>query len=294
MTLSSMTGYARCESAHGSWRWIWEARSVNGRGLELRFRLPPGFDFLEADLRRTAQSLLSRGNVSFSLNLSSDLAAGNFSINEAALSAAIAAVRKVSLEIDCERPRPEGILGLRGVVETGENTLDDETRTALGKSLVGSFVETITQLKKARDQEGVELSTVLTVHLDRIAALVAQAEAAAKQAPQLLRNRLEAQISELLSRDDFDPSRLAQEAAVLAVKADVREELDRLGAHLAAAKILLTEKEPIGRRFDFLVQEFNREANTLCAKAPDMALKTIGLDLKTVIDQVREQVQNIE
>jgi uncharacterized protein (TIGR00255 family) len=289
-----MTGYARGEGAHGPWRWIWEARSVNGRGLELRFRLPPGFDFVEADLRRAAQKSLGRGNVSVSLNLASENAGAAFVINETALAAALAAMRQIETAIDCERPRPEGVLALRGVVETGETGLDEEARTGLGKALVASFRETVSALRKARDAEGASLLSVLSAQLARIDALVAEAQAAAENAPKLLRDRLQAQIADLLSRDDIDQARLAQEAALLAVKADVREELDRLGAHLEAANALLKDKEPIGRRFDFLVQEFNREANTLCAKAPDMALKKIGLDLKTVIDQVREQVQNIE
>ena len=293
MTVSSMTGFARVEGALDDRRWIWEARSVNGRGLELRFRTPPGFDALEPELRRIAGEEIARGSVNATLSLERQAAAGAFRINPAALEEALRLVETIGARIDCERPRAEGILALRGVLETEEGEIDEERRAQLHAALAGGFRSAMKALSAARKAEGTKLAAVISGEIDDVARLVASARAHAEAGPAAIRGRIETQLKELLA-GAIAEERLAQEAALLALKADIREELDRLDAHVEAARALLAAGEPVGRKLDFLTQEFNREANTLCSKAQDMGLKRIGLDLKSVIDQMREQVQNIE
>ncbi|MEZ5918331.1 MAG: YicC/YloC family endoribonuclease [Parvularculaceae bacterium] len=293
MTVSSMTGFARGDGAHGDVRWAWEMKSVNGRGLEVRFRLPPGFDAMEIDLRKALGEVFTRGSFNVALNLRGGAGETAFSVNAAALDAAVKAIEDVRLRIDCERPRPEGILALRGVVEQEQALADDDARASLVAALIISFREVASALDKARMAEGAALQKLIEDQLDQIAKLAADARNVAAASPQAIKDKITAQMKELLASDIAD-ERLAQEAALLAVKADVREELDRLDAHVAAGRDLLKDKSAIGRRFDFLTQEFNREANTLCSKAQDMGLKRIGLDLKSVVDQMREQIQNIE
>lgn len=288
-----MTGFARGDGAHGEARWAWEMKSVNGRGLEARFRLPPGFDALEIGLRKVLGEVFTRGSFNVALNMRAGAGESAFSVNTAALDAAVKAIEGISLRIDCERPRPEGILALRGVVEQDQPLADDEARAGLAAALTASFREVSGALADARKAEGAALQKLIEDQLDRIAQLAAAARNAAAASPKAIKDKITAQIKELLDSDIAD-DRLAQEAALLAVKADVREELDRLDAHVAAGRELLRDSGAIGRRFDFLTQEFNREANTLCSKAQDMELKRIGLDLKSVVDQMREQIQNIE
>lgn len=293
-TISSMTGFARVEGAHGDRRWTWELKSVNGRGLELRARLPQGFDSLEPSLRKALQEVLNRGSVNASLSLVSESAESAYKVNDKALAVAIAAVEQVRASVKCDPPRAEGILALRGVMEPADADESDEERTALNEAIVKSFSDAAKALGVARAKEGAAMADVLSGQLDEVEKLTASAAASAATTPEALRARIAAQLEELLAGAPVPEERLAQEAALLAVKADVREELDRLTSHVAAGRALLKEKGPVGRQLDFLTQEFNREANTLCSKASDMALKRIGLDLKKVIDQMREQVQNIE
>ncbi len=293
IAITSMTGFARVECEDEGWRWSWELKSVNGRGLETRLRLPQGFDRLEPLLKKAAAGVFSRGNISAGLTLRSETGVAGVKINKAALDAALEGVRGVMAAIPCDNPRPEGVLALRGVMEADDQAISPDARDALDKALQNSFDDALVALREARDAEGAALGGVLNAQVDQIAALVLEAKASAATTPDLIRARLETQLAELLN-DNVPEDRLAQEAALLAVKADVREELDRLDAHISAARDLLADPKPVGRRLDFLTQEFNREANTLCAKANDIGLKQIGLSLKTVVDQLREQVQNVE
>lgn len=292
--ISSMTGFARVEGAHGDRRWAWELKSVNGRGLELRARLPQGFDGLEPSLRKALQGVIKRGSINASLALASESAEPAYRVNDKALASAIAAVEKVRSSAKCDPPRAEGILALRGVMEPVDASENDEERASLNEAILTSFAEAAKALAVARVKEGAAMAEVLSAQLDEVEKLTASATKSAAAAPEALRTRISTQLEELLAGASIPEERLAQEAALLAVKADIREELDRLASHVKAGRALLKEKAPVGRQLDFLTQEFNREANTLCSKASDMTLKRVGLDLKKVIDQMREQVQNIE
>lgn len=292
-TLSGMTGFARAEGARGALAWAWEVKSVNGRGLDVRFRTPPGFDALEAKARERAQKRFARGSVSANLQLHRDAAAARVRVNADQLKAYIAAARPFVAEGAVAPPALDGLMALRGVIETDDGEIDADERAALEVDMLASFEMALEALEGARREEGAALAPVLAGAVDRIEALAGQAGSVAAAQPDAIRDRLRAKLAELL--DGAVPEeRLATEAAVLAVKADVREELDRLAAHVASARELLAASEPSGRRLDFLAQEFNREANTLCSKSPDTELTRIGLELKAVIDQFREQAQNVE
>jgi uncharacterized protein (TIGR00255 family) len=293
MTVTSMTGFARREGAHDGRRFVWELKSGNGRGLEIRFRLPSGHDWLEPELRKAAAEYFVRGSLSVALTVDRAPGAPAVKINPEALDEALRLIETIRSRIKCEAPRAEGVLALRGVLDEAAPTEDDAWRAAYGGALLDRFREAAAALKAARDAEGASLAAVLSALVDDVERLTGQARAGAGAAPAALKERIAAQLAELIA-GGVSEERLAQEAALLAVKADIREELDRLDAHVAAARALMAEQEPIGRRLDFLTQEFNREANTLCAKAQDLGLKRLGLDLKTVVDRLREQVQNIE
>ncbi len=293
MALSSMTGFARAEGSSGETRWTWELKSVNGRGLEPRFRLPPGLDGLEQELRKALSERFSRGSFNAFLSLKGAAVEGGLVVNSAALASAIALIAEIRTALPCDPPRAEGILALRGVVET-QSSLDDETeRAALAAHIVKSFGAAADALAASRKSEGEALQRLIGDLLAEIEALSGAARAAAAGAAAATRDRFAAQLQDLLA-SSFSEERLAQEAAALAVKSDVREELDRLAAHIEAARALIAKGGSAGRQLDFLTQELNREANTLCSKAQDMGLKRIGLDLKTAVDRMREQVQNVE
>ena len=293
-SLSSMTGFARVDGAHENWRWTWELKSVNGRGLELRCRLPQSFDNLEPDLRKAAKQKLNRGSVNVALSLRTENGEARFQINEAALADAVDMVEKINSKIDCAPSTAVGVLSLRGVIEAADDAENEAARKALSASLLKSFAKAVDALNAVRQSEGAAMSAVLLAQLSDIEQLTADAAALAAATPQAIKQKIEAQLNELLAGAKIPEDRLAQEASVLALKADIREELDRLVSHVEAGRTLLSEKGPAGRQLDFLTQEFNREANTLCSKTQDMELKRIGLQLKKVIDQMREQVQNIE
>jgi len=288
--LSSMTGFARAEGAAGGVAWVWELRSVNGRGLDLRFRLPAGWDALEPALRDAASKALKRGNVSANLAVKRE--------TEQRLVADTAALEQaLALAMDLHRripgspvPRAEALLALPGVMRPAQA---DEAIDTSGPA--AGFHRALEALAAARQSEGVRLSATLTGLLDEIAALHAQASHEAADQPAAQRARVMDNLASLLREAPSLPQdRIAQEVALLAARSDVREELDRLSSHVAAAHALLQEAVNIGRRFDFLVQEFNREANTLCSKSASTALTATGLKLKATIEQLREQVQNIE
>ena len=292
--LHSMTGFARMDGAHGDARWTWEVKSVNGRGLEARFRLPPGFDFLEPDLKKRLAKKVSRGSVNTNLNLRTGASAIEFRLNEQALDQILPMLDALALRVDCEKPRAENILNIRGVVEQVDADTDEKERAALSAAIAASFDDAVEHLNEARRSEGDAMAAVLSGQFDTIEKLTNAARAEDETSPEAIQKRLKDQITAMLDDEAIAEDRLAQEAALLAVKADIREELDRLDAHVVAGRALLKGGGAIGRKLDFLSQEFNREANTVCSKAPSMALKRIGLDLKSVIDQMREQIQNVE
>ena len=300
MTLASMTGFARSEGADNGLTWAWELRSVNGRGLELRFRLPTGLDMLEPVLRDLAGKTLKRGNVTANLTVRREEAL-QLLPDMPALERMLALAQELHRRIPgSAAPSAEGLLALPGVLRqaTPEQASPEQTAAlaaAAAASVRAGFVSALDQLVATRRGEGARLETTLQGQLAEIAALCAQAATEAADQPALQQARMLANLRALLADQPGLPEdRIAQEVALLASKSDVREELDRLDAHLHAAQGLLAEGENIGRRLDFLVQEFNREANTLCSKSASVQLTATGLKLKATIEQLREQVQNIE
>ena len=290
-----MTGFARQDGGDGSLTWTWEAKSVNGRNLDIRCRVPLGYEALEAAARATAPKHCVRGNLQLSLSLGRRDQALKVQVNRALLDQLIALSDELAAADKAERPRLDALLAVRGVVETVEEEETPEARATREAILIEDLTAVLKALAANRREEGSRLGAVVAAHLDTIAGLVEAAATCAATQPEALRERLRTQVAELLETQNALPEeRLAQEAALLAAKADVREELDRLRAHVAAARDLLKEAGAIGRRLDFLCQEFNREANTLCAKSTDVELTRLGLDMKTAVDQLREQVQNLE
>lgn len=296
MALASMTGFARVEGSEGDTRWTWELRSVNGKNLDLRLRLPTGMEELEGELKARAARVLSRGNVSANLSLQRAQGEAVLSVNEAALEAVLRAIQVLHRRMPDAAPATlDGILAHKGVLELKEPEEDEAAQQALLRAVAASFDVALSALADMRALEGESIALVLSAHLDTIEAATRAAEALPARQTEAIKARLKALVEELVDAvPALDPQRLAQEAALLATKADVREELDRLAAHVSAARKLIADGGPIGRKLDFLAQEFNREANTLCSKSNDVALTSIGLELKAVIDQLREQVQNLE
>jgi uncharacterized protein (TIGR00255 family) len=295
MSLSSMTGFARAEGEHQGLEWHWELRAVNGKGLDLRLRLPPGFDTLEPVVRDRTQKALRRGNIQAALQITRREAAARIKINETVLEEVLQLATALRRRLDAPPVSVEGLLQVRGILEVvepeAETAIEGERQTAL----VTSFETALGRLIEARREEGGRLAAVLGGQLARIAELSAEARANPSRAPEAIRARLAEQVERLCAQSPpLDAERLNQEAMLLAVKADIREELDRLDAHVAQGRELIASGGAVGRRLDFLAQEFNREANTLCSKSNDAGLTRTGLELKTVIDQMREQVQNIE
>ncbi|MGH6672539.1 MAG: YicC/YloC family endoribonuclease [Xanthobacteraceae bacterium] len=295
MALSSMTGFARGHGVSGSYVWDWEIKSVNGKGLDLRLRLPPGWDAIEQAVRARAVEVLSRGSLQASLTVERIGAAPVVHVNAAVLEAVVAAVRQLSRKVEASPPTLDGLLSLKGVIEITDAVENEEERRGAEVALSAGFSKTIDALVEMRRHEGAALARVLAARLSGIAALTERAELVPGRRPEAIRARLAEQVAALLAQSErFDPDRLHQEAILIATKADVREELDRLAAHVAQAQALIEQSGPIGRRLDFLAQELNREANTLCAKANDVELTNIGLELKAAVEQFREQVQNVE
>jgi len=290
-----MTGFARAEGAAEGIAWSWELKSVNGKSLDLRFRLPPGFDALELPLRSLIGERLKRGSVSVSLTIARTGAGSALQVNRAVLDQVLALARELGKKIKAAPPRIDGLLALRGVLESGEEIPDAATREKREALLVAGCRKALDALGKMRRSEGARLGAVLSERLKEIARLVAAAEACAATQPEAIRARLKSLVDALRDAVPSIPDeRLAQEAALMVARGDIREELDRLTAHIAASRELLAEGGAVGRRLDFLCQELNREANTLCSKSADVELTRIGLELKAGIEQLREQVQNIE
>ncbi len=295
MTITSMTGFAESSGSHEGLRWRWEAKSVNGKGLDLRLRTPPGFDALEQPARMLATERFRRGNFQISLNVESQGNVRGLNVDPVALAAAVKLAREVAAETGLAPARIDGLLALKGVIVPDEPAaLDNVARGHRDAEILKSLALAFELLGKARAGEGAKLAALIRGQIDEVAKLTDEAGKLAAAQPQALKERLSAQLAELLGAVPLSEDRLAQEVALLATRADVREELDRLNAHVEEARRLLASGEAVGRKLDFLAQEFNREANTLCSKSQDIALTRTGLALKAVIDQLREQAQNVE
>jgi uncharacterized protein (TIGR00255 family) len=295
MSIASMTGFAREAGVTGAYQWAWELKTVNGRGLEVRVRAPSGLDAMGEEARGQILKALTRGQGQLNLSLSKASSAPKLRVNQDVLQSLLSALGSLSLPVNVKPASLDGLLAVRGVVELDDDADDPGQNPELAAALRAGVGTLIEALKAARLKEGQALSTVLGQQLDLISRFVDEAEASPARQPEAIRTRLEAQIAELFEgKHALDPARLHQEAVLIAARADIREELDRLRAHVDAARGLLQEGGPVGRRLDFLAQEFGREANTLCAKANDVSLSRIGLELKAVIEQFREQVQNVE
>jgi uncharacterized protein (TIGR00255 family) len=295
MALSSMTGFARADGVSGNYVWHWEIKSVNAKGLELRLRVPPGWDGIEPSLRARASEALGRGTIHANLTVQRAGVAPVVRVNEPVLEAVLSTVENVARRTNATPPTVDGILSLKGVIEVIDEDESEDERRAGEAAAIGGFGEALKSLSEMRRREGEALGAVLRSRLDEIGSLTARAEAAPGRKPEAVKARLAEQVAALLETSTrFDPDRLHQEAVLIASKADIREELDRLVAHVAQARRLLDAGGPVGRKLDFLSQELNRESNTLCAKSNDVELTNIGLELKTVVEQFREQVQNLE
>jgi uncharacterized protein (TIGR00255 family) len=296
MTFASMTGFAESTGSHQGLRWRWEAKSVNSRSLDLRLRLPPGYDPLEAPVRRLAGERFLRGALQLSLSIETPEAVRGLAVDAAALASAVRIAREVAAETGLAPARVDGLLALKGVIvsDDGAPALDPVARGSRDAAILESLALAFDKLAKERGREGAKLAGLLKSQVEEIERLVADAGRLAAAQPASLKARLQTQLKELLDGNAIPEERLVQEVALLAVKADVREELDRLTAHVQDAQALIAQGKGVGRKLDFLAQEFNREANTLCSKSGDIALTRNGLALKAVIDQFREQSQNVE
>ncbi|MBX3476439.1 MAG: YicC family protein [Brevundimonas sp.] len=291
--VSGMTGFGRAEGASGDWSWSVEARSVNGRNLDVRFRGPPGFDRLEPAAKAAAQARFARGQVTVGLQAKrAEAGAAGLSVNAEVLDRYLKLAKDL-VKGGAAPATADGLLGLRGVLEIPEEAEDEAAHAALEAAMAADVERALEALKASREREGAQLAPVIGGFIDRIEALVADAEREAGAQVEAIRERFSRRMAELAPDAPGLEERIYLEAAALAAKADVREELDRLTAHVASARTLL-QQPPAGRKLDFLMQEFMREANTLCSKSATTALTATGLDLKAVIEQLREQVQNVE
>lgn len=295
MALQSMTGFARAAGQDERASWTWEARSVNGKSLDVRVRVPSGFEAVEQAVRAAANKQFHRGNVSLSLTIDRSGALPTYRLNQTLLDQVFALQDELSGRVSAEPPSLEGLLAVRGMLETVDVEEDEATEAVREKAIIQCGIDVLAGLASARAEEGARMETLVADHIETITGLTEDANGADAAQPEALRERLRSLVAELLQAEPALPEeRLAQEAALLVGKADVREELDRLRAHIAAAHDLIAEGEAVGRRFDFLCQEFNRESNTLCSKSSDVELTRIGLALKAAIEQLREQIQNVE
>lgn len=295
MALSSMTGFARSHGASGPYAFEWELKSVNAKGFDLRVRLPQGWDELEAYAKKRAGEVLSRGTIYANLNVKRTSAAANVRINEDVLAAVLKAAGQIAGKIDAVAPSVDGLLGIKGVVEVAEPESDEAEDKAAKAAAAAAFDKALTDLVEMRRREGVALGQILSQRMNEIEVLARKAEATPGRKPEAIKARLAEQIAALLDTSDrFDSDRLMQEAILIATKADIREELDRIASHIAQARELIGKGGPVGRRLDFLAQEFHREVNTCCSKSNDIELTNTGLAMKNVVEQFREQVQNLE
>jgi len=295
MALSSMTGFARSHGTSGPYTFEWELKSVNAKGLDFRMRLPAGWDDVELTARKRATELLSRGTVYANLNIKRSSTASSIRVNEDVLAAVVKIAGQLAGRIDAVAPSIDGLLSIKGIIEVAEPEADEAEEQAARIAVSAAFENALVNLVEMRKREGTTLGEILNQRLDQIEQLAAQAEKAPGRQPDAIRARLAEQIAALLEASDrFDSDRLNQEALLMATKADIREELDRIASHISQARDLLRKGGPVGRRLDFLAQEFNREVNTCCSKSNDLELTNTGLEMKNVVEQFREQVQNLE
>jgi len=286
-----MTGFAGVEHEAGGLRFCVEARSVNGRNLDVRLRLPVGHERHETELRRRIGAAFRRGSVTLTVSVKrAEAAAGRYSVNHDQLGAYLEAIQSLAASGAVAAPRADGLLALRGVIEAA----NEEDATVPEEALMAAADAVIAALGENRLAEGARLVPVIAEQLEEIDSLRAAIDGHPERALPAIRDRLARQMEELLAREGLSEERLHQEAAILATRADVREELDRLAVHVAAARALLGEGGAVGRKLDFLAQEFNRETNTVCSKAPHHTVTALGLELKAVVERFREQVQNLE
>jgi len=295
MALSSMTGFARSHGTSGPYSFEWELKSVNAKGFDLRFRMPPGFDEVEAVARKRATEVLSRGTVYANLTVKRSNAASTVKINEEVLNSVLRIAAELAGKIDAVAPSVDGLMNIKGVIEVVEPEADEAEDKAAKAAVAAAFEEALIALAAMRKREGTTLGELLSQRLNEIEALSQKAEAAPGRKPEAIRARLAEQIATLLEASDrFDSDRLNQEALMMATKADIREELDRIASHISQSREMIKKGGPVGRRLDFLSQEFNREVNTCCSKSNDLELTSTGLEMKNVVEQFREQVQNLE
>jgi uncharacterized protein (TIGR00255 family) len=295
MALSSMTGFARSHGASGPYTFEWELKSVNAKGLDLRLRLPPGWDEIEAFAKKRAGEVLSRGTVYANFNVKRANALSTVRINEDVLASIVRVAGVLAGKIDAVAPSIDGLLSIKGVIEVVEPENDEAEDKAAKQAASAAFDQALTHLVEMRRREGMALGQILLQRMDEIERLAKKAETAPGRKPDAIKARLAEQIAALLeSSDRFDSDRLNQEALMMAAKADIREELDRIASHVAQTRGMIATGGPVGRRLDFLAQEFNREVNTCCSKSNDIELTNTGLEMKNVVEQFREQVQNLE
>ena len=295
MALSSMTGFARSHGTSGPYAFEWELKSVNPKGFDFRLRLPPGWDDIEAPARKRAAELLSRGTVYANLSVKRTGAASIVRINDEVLSSILKVAAEISARTDAVAPSVDGLLGIKGVIEVVEPESDEAEMQAARAAVSAAFEQALQSLIEMRKREGTALGQILLQRMGEIEQLAKRAEAAPGRKPDAIKARIAEQVALLLETSDrFDSDRLSQEAIMIAAKADIREELDRIASHIAQARELLGKGGAVGRRLDFLAQEFNREVNTTCSKSNDIELTNIGLEMKNVVEQFREQVQNLE
>ncbi|ASY62253.1 protein YicC [Sinorhizobium sojae CCBAU 05684] len=295
MPLQSMTGFARKEGSSGRFRWAWELRSVNGKGLDVRLRLPPGLERLEPDCRRLTAQYFSRGNLQVGLSLASSETAIEAVINHEALAAVLKLREQIGDSIDPAPLRFDTLLTIRGIIDFREPEESESERDARDADILAGLDQALADLRSMREEEGSALGQILSAQVNRIEQLRATVENDPSRSPQSIADRLAQQVALVMDNaSSLDRERLHAEVALLATRADLREEIDRLGAHIAVARDLLAKGGPVGRKLDFLAQEFNRESNTICSKSNAAAVSAAGIELKVVIDQFREQVQNLE
>lgn len=295
MALSSMTGFARSHGNSGPYAFEWELKSVNAKGFDFRMRLPPGWDDVETAARKRAADVLSRGTVYANLTVRRANALSSVRVNDDVLSAILKIAQDLAGKIDAVAPSIDGLLAIKGVIEVVEPDSDEAQDKAARAAVAAAFEQALSALVAMRKREGATLGDILLQRMTEIETLAKRAEAAPGRKPEAIKARLSEQIAALLeSSDRFDPDRLHQEAVMIAAKADIREELDRIASHVSQAREMIGKGGAVGRRLDFLAQEFNREVNTCCSKSNDLELTGIGLEMKNVVEQFREQVQNLE
>lgn len=295
MTLSSMTGFGRAEGHFQKYSWLWEIRSVNGKTLDIRMRIPPGLDAMDQHIKNTLKENVARGNVNISLILQKETDETTVDINEEALDKIVAIAKDISKKHNLPTPSVDRLLSIRDVVAITEMADDDETIAERDNALKASFLDAVRSFKESRDYEGKATSGMLSNIIDDIERQLLDAEQVASGQSEEIKKRFLEKVEALIDKNQgLDKERILQEVVILATKADVKEETDRLRAHISSARSLLKSSDPVGRKLEFLSQEFNREINTLCSKSSDITLTNIGLSLKSSVDQLREQILNVE